>query len=79
VDAAQKGYADILEQNKNVLGLKKLHEIGHQALLHTDNENFLMIIAQKDNRIVRLKVNKLTSMTSLKELQDISKIITAAP
>lgn len=78
MDSSQKAYSDILEQNKNMPGLKKLNEIGNQAFLHTDNENFLMIISRKDNKILRLKVNKLTSMTSLNELQNISKTITAA-
>ncbi|MCJ7935531.1 MAG: hypothetical protein MUW56_18385 [Chryseobacterium sp.] len=77
VDSSQKAYSDILGQNENMPGLKKLNEIGDQAFLHTDDENFLMIISRKDNKILRLKVNKLTSMTSLNELQNISKTITA--
>ena len=68
--------ADILKQNENMPGLKKLNKIGDQAFLHTDNKNFLIIISRKGNKIVRLKVNKLTSMTSLNELQNISKAIT---
>lgn len=77
-DASQKVYDEILEQNEDMPGLKKLDEIGDQAFLHTDNENFLMIISRKRNKVLRLKVNKLTSMTSLSELQNISKTITAA-
>lgn len=71
-----KAYSDILEQNKNLPGLKKINEISDQAFLHTDGENFVIIISRKNNKILRLKVNKLTSMTSIDELQNISKKIT---
>ncbi|MCZ4244845.1 hypothetical protein [Pedobacter punctiformis] len=77
ITSAQKTYTSILKQNENMPGLKKLNEPGDQAFLHTDNENFLMIIVRKNNKILRLKVNKLTNMTSSKELQNISKAITA--
>ncbi len=77
VDSSQKAYSDLLKQNENLPGLKELSKIGDQAFLHTDNKNFLMIISRKDNKILRLKVNKLTGMTSLNELQNISKTITA--
>ncbi|HKO78603.1 MAG TPA: hypothetical protein VJU52_15410 [Flavobacterium sp.] len=75
-NSSQVVYSDILKQNENMPGLKKLNKIGDQAFLHTDNKNFLIIISRKGNKIVRLKVNKLTSMTSLNELQNISKAIT---
>jgi hypothetical protein len=78
-DSSRKAYANILAQNENMLGSKKFNEIGDQAFLHTDNENFLMIISRKDNKILRLKVNRrLTSMTSLNELQNVSKAIIEA-
>ena len=77
VDSAQKTYTDILRQNENMPGLKRLAGIGDQAFLHTDNENFLMIISRKGDKILRMKVNKLTSRTSLNELQNISKTIIA--
>ncbi len=76
-DSSEKTYSDILKQNENTPGLKKINNIGDQAFLHTDNENFLIIISREDNKILRLKVNKVTSMTSLNELQNISKTITA--
>jgi hypothetical protein len=78
VTSSQKAYSDIFVQNENMPGLKKISKIGDQAFLHTDNENFLMIISMKNNKILRLKVNKLTSKTSLNELLNISRTITAS-
>ncbi len=76
-DSSQKAYSDILAQNENMRGTEKLYEIGDESFLHTDNENFLLIISRKDNKILRLKINKLTNITSPNDLRNISKSITA--
>ena len=65
--SAKKTFAGIISQNQNMPNIKKL-SMGDEALRHTDNENFDMIIVRKGNKIIRLKVNKLTSMTSTKDL-----------
>jgi hypothetical protein len=55
--------------------LKKTN-IGDKALLHTDNNNFDLIIVRKNSKMIRLKVNKLTNLTSAKELLTTAKKIT---
>src|SRR6218665_2860587 len=73
VDSSTKAYSNLLNQNINSPDLKKLDAIGDQAFLHSDGENFVLIISRKNNKILRLKVNKLTSLTSLNDLKNISK------
>ena len=73
--SAQKTYADIFSSNQNMPNLKKLN-IGDEALRHTDHQNFDMIIVRKGNKIIRLKVNRLTSMTSSKDLLEVAEKIT---
>jgi hypothetical protein len=65
--SAKKTFADILSGNQSMPNLKKIN-IGDEALQHSDNENFDMVIVRKGNKIIRLKVNKLTGLTSAKEL-----------
>lgn len=77
-EAAEKAYSDILKANENMPGLKELNEMGDQAFFHTDDENFALIISRKKNKMLRIKVNKLTSKTSLDELRNISKAIIAS-
>ena len=50
--------------------------MGDEALQHSDNENFNMIIVRKGNKIVRLKVNKITGLTSAAALLATAEKIT---
>lgn len=75
--SAKLVYAGIVAQNNNMPNFKTLTGIGDEALRHTDNENFDMIIVRKGNKLLRLKVNKLTALTSIKNLQVIAEKITA--
>jgi hypothetical protein len=68
-ESAHKAYQNILSQNANMQGLKKISNIADEAFIHTDDANFLMIICRKENKMLRLKVNKLTSVTSSEEMK----------
>jgi len=70
-------YAGIVAQNSNMPNFKTLNSIGDEALRHTDNENFDMIIVRKGDMILRLKVNKLTAFTSVTDLQTVAKKLAA--
>lgn len=72
VDECAKAYHGILTSNDNLPGFTVLKSIGDEALFHTDNTNFALIVARKKNRMLRIKINKLTSTTSLPELKNIS-------
>jgi hypothetical protein len=73
---AKKVFDDIKFQNTNMANFNVLHNIGDDAIRHTDNENFDMIIVRKGSKIIRLKVNKLTRMTSATDLQLVAEKIT---
>lgn len=46
-------------------GAKNISNIGDEAWFHTDGQNFYFIMARKGNKLMRMKVNKVTSNTSL--------------
>ena len=52
--------------------------MGDEAYFHSDGQNFYFIIVRKGEKMFRIKVNKITSTTSLKEFNMIAKNITAS-
>ena len=75
--SAQKVYADIVAGNKHSPGFKSLYHLGDEALLHTDNTNFYLVMVRKGNRMIRMKINKVTSKTSANWLMKITKAMAA--
>ena len=73
--AAHKTYADIVASNTHMPGQHKLANLGREAWEHTDRENFYLVLVRERNMLLRIKINKLTSMTSQKDLQDIVREI----
>ncbi|HEY4327052.1 MAG TPA: hypothetical protein VGN20_23905 [Mucilaginibacter sp.] len=67
---AKKTYANMLISNRNS-GLRELSNMGDEAFSHTDGKNFYLMIVRKKSEIIRMKVNKLTSTTSVSELQKV--------
>ena len=70
--AAKKIHAVIVQSNKNLQGFTLLSTLGDEAFVHTDNTNFQLIMVRKANRIMRIKVNKITGRTSLEELKKVT-------
>jgi len=66
-EPASKLLNEFLESNRRG-GAKSVSGIGDEAFTHTDNQNFMLIIARKKNVLIRLKINKLTSVASTSEL-----------
>jgi hypothetical protein len=64
---AQKKYTDIKVANQNHEGVKELQDLGDEAYFHTDNQNFYFIMVRKGAKVFNMKVNKITSKTSLAE------------
>jgi len=75
VSSAQKKYSFIKTANQNH-GIKTLHDLGDEAYFHTDRENFYFVMVRKGARVFNMKVNKITSTTSLDEFNRIAKNIT---
>ncbi|AYB30001.1 hypothetical protein [Chryseolinea soli] len=70
-DLAHQAYQGILSSNTGMTGQKQVDTIGDESWLHTDNENFELLIFRKNNHMVRVKINKLTDKTSLPELMNV--------
>lgn len=63
-DLAHEKLAFFSEQNKNSPGWKSLAGVGDEAITHTDQTNFQLVITRKSNKMIRFKVNKLTASTA---------------
>ena len=72
---AQKAFATIISGNSNMQGQKQLTNLGDEAFIHTDAENFCLIMVRQKDKILRMKINKLTALASLEELKKVTKKI----
>ena len=77
ISSAEKKYSSIKTANENHEGVKVLDDMGDEAYYHSDGENFYFIMVRKGTRVFNMKVNKITSTTSLDEFNLIAKRITA--
>jgi hypothetical protein len=75
--SAKKRYNFIMTANQNH-GIRLLHDVGDEAYFHTDNANFYFIMVRKGKHVFNMKVNKVTSNTSLQEFNRIAREIAAA-
>lgn len=62
--SARKVFTDILTQNRRGARSDILQVTGCESFSHTDSLNFYLILARKGNKMLRFKVNRLTSKTS---------------
>jgi hypothetical protein len=62
-------YQKANEQN----GAKTITGMGDEAWYHTDGQNFYFIMARKGNKMIRLKVNKVTANTSVDAFNAVAK------
>lgn len=76
VSDAKKKYTDIMLANKPH-GIKNLSNLGDEAYFHTDGAHFYFIMVRKGKHVFNIKVNKITSTTSLKEFNRVARRITA--
>jgi hypothetical protein len=75
-EGAKTRYSTIKKANENH-GIKVIDDLGDEAYFHSDNENFYFIMARKGSKVFNMKVNKITSNTSLEQFNIIAgKIIT---
>jgi hypothetical protein len=75
VAAARQSYASIKTSNENHEGVEVLHNLGDEAYFHSDGQNFYFILVRKGEKMFRMKVNKITSTTSLDEFNRIAENI----
>ena len=63
-NAAHDSLASIIMSNRNMPGWKNVTGIGDEAIVHTDKTNFQLVIVRKGNKMVLMKVNKVTAFTA---------------
>ncbi len=71
---AQERYTTIKTANEPH-GIETLTGVGDEAYFHTDNENFLFIMARKGVKVLTMKVNKVTSKTSVDAFNKVARKI----
>lgn len=71
---AHKVYAAIKKSNEKN-GIETLQGMGDEAYYHTDGTNFCFLLVRKGNKMVRMKVNKLTEKTSREIFLEVGKRI----
>jgi hypothetical protein len=71
--AAKEKYSSIKKANENHEGVKTLHDIGDEAYFHSDGENFYFVMVRKGKKVFNMKVNKITSKTSLDAFNAVAK------
>lgn len=74
LSAAKERYSYIKKANEKS-GIKVLNDLGDEAYFHTDDENFYFIMVRKDARVFNMKVNKITSLTSLDDFNKVARQI----
>lgn len=74
---AHEVYDSFKDGNQSQEGFSILHGMGDEAYYHSDGENFHLIIVRKGKNMFRIKVNKITSNTSLEQFKTVAKNITA--
>lgn len=73
IEAAKNKYTSIKSANAGHEGIKDLERVGDEAYFHSDGTNFYFIMARKGTKVLVIKVNKITSHTSLEEFNSITK------
>jgi len=70
-ESAHKVFEGIVVSNQNNSGQSR-PEIGDEAWLHSDGTNFCLLMVRKGNKIIRMKVNRLTKETSVDEMKRVA-------
>jgi hypothetical protein len=70
-------FIEFYEGNMNKKRFEELDSDGDQAFFLSDNENFALLIIRKNNELIRLKVNKISSTSSKNNLIKVGNSIAA--
>ncbi len=73
--SAQKRYSFIKKANEPHR-IKTLNDLGDEAYFHSDNQNFYFVMVRKGPKVFNMKVNKVTSNTSLDAFNNVARQIT---
>jgi hypothetical protein len=75
-DAAKNAYSEIYQANRRHEGVEIVQGLGDEAYYHSDGTNFYFFLVRKDKKMFRLKLNKVTSHSSVTNFKEVAKLIT---
>jgi hypothetical protein len=75
-DAAKNAYTEIYEANRKHEGVEIVPGLGDEAYYHSDGTNFYFFLVRKDKKMFRLKLNKVTSHSSVTNFKEVARLIT---
>lgn len=75
---AVESYQSIFKANADHEGITVLDDPGDESYFHSDGRNFYFILVRKGNKMIRLKVNKITNTTSKQNFFNVVEKITVA-
>ncbi len=75
VTAAEHAYSSIYRDNSGHEGVEIVSGLGDEAYYHSDGTNFYFFLVRKNEKMFRLKLNKVTSHSSEVEFKEITKLI----
>jgi hypothetical protein len=75
VAAAENAYTSIYKANSGHQGVEIVTGIGDEAYYHSDGKNFYFSLVRKDEKMFRMKLNKVTSHSSEADFKEVTKLI----
>ena len=74
-DLAKTAYAEIYESNRRHEGVEIVTGVGDEAYYHTDGSNFYFFLVRKNEKMFRMKLNKVTSHSSEVNFKEVARLI----
>jgi hypothetical protein len=74
-DAAKNSYTEIYEANRKHEGVEVVQGLGDEAYYHSDGTNFYFFLVRKGTKMFRLKLNKVTSHSSVTNFKEVARLI----
>jgi len=75
VAAAANAYAGIYQANSRHEGVEVVSGLGNEAYYHSDQTGFYFFLVRKNEKMFRLKLNKVTSHSSVMEFKEATRRI----
>ena len=75
VAAAENAYTSIYQANSGHEGVEIVPGLGDEAYYHSDGTNFYFFLVRKNEKMFRLKLNKVTSHSSEAEFKKVTRLI----
>ncbi|MBD0297660.1 MAG: hypothetical protein ICV51_05315 [Flavisolibacter sp.] len=75
VDAAANAYSAIYQANSKHEGVEIVSRLGNEAYYHSDGTGFYFFLVRKNEKMFRMKLNKVTRHSSAVKFKEVAKLI----